>query len=118
MNEASAYSLTFPAFIGLLGLLAWFLVQRQIRKNDLDNEKGATAVEARFKDHETRMNQHGDRLRQAELDLANKISREDLEKATDKFTGAVNDLRAEVKADLLALQTAVLQAISTNRHPS
>ena len=107
----SDYTLTFPAFIGLLGIGAWFLVQRQIKKSDDESNRAAQAVEARFKDHEVRMNQHGDRLREAELKLAEKINREELEKVSDKMMASVEGLRGEFKADLVTAQNVILAAV-------
>lgn len=111
----SAYTLTFPAFVAMLGLVAWFLVQRQIKKADEDAAAREKAIDAKFADHVTRMNQHGDRLREAELKLAEKVGREELEKVTDKMTASVEGLRAEWKQDLTTLQTTILAAVSHNR---
>lgn len=113
--DSNVYTLTFPALVGLLGLGAWFLIQRQIRKSDEDAAKRDAAIDAKFKDHETRMNQHGDRLRESEIALAGKITREELEKATDKFTVAVENLRSEMKQDIQGLQNVVLAAIKKDR---
>jgi hypothetical protein len=113
--EANVYTLTFPAFIGLLGLVAWMLVQRQIKRADDDAAKREASIDAKFKDHEVRMNQHGDRLREAEIALAGKTSREELEKVTEKFTASVENLRNEMRADIQELRTSVLTAISNHK---
>lgn len=113
--DSNVYTLTFPAFVALLGGAAWLLVQRQLRRADEDAAKRDAAIDAKFKDHETRMNQHGDRLRESEIALTGKISREELEKATDKFTNAVDNLRSEVKQDIQGLQAVVLAAIKKDR---
>lgn len=112
----TGYTLTFSAFVGIFGIVAWFLVQRQIKKSDDESTKKDLAVEARFKDHEVRMNQHGDRLRNAEIELERKTTREELEKVSDRMTNSLDSLRNEVKTDLQNLQTTVLAAFSRNNH--
>ena len=110
----TGYTLTFSAFIAGVGIIAWFLVQRQIKKTDDESTKKDLSVEAKFKDHEVRMNQHGDRLRQAEIELERKTTREELEKVSDRMTSSLDGLRTEVKTDIQNLQSTVLAALSRN----
>ena len=119
MIEGASFSVTFPVFLALLvsgvGTLAWWLVQRQINKSDSETEKRDKFIDSKFTDHETRMNQHGDRLRQAEIELERKTTREELEKATDRMFNGLAELRSEIKIDIQQLSSAVLAAVSRSR---
>jgi adenosylmethionine-8-amino-7-oxononanoate aminotransferase len=100
------YTLSFPAFIGLVGALGWFLVQRQITKNDKEAMKDAEAVEAKFKEQGIRIGNLTERLQSVELSMATKVSREELDKIWDKM----DEMKREWKEDLRELKTDLIEA--------
>lgn len=100
------YTLSFQAFIGAVGILGWYLVQRQITRNDREATKAAEAVEHKFHEHGQRIGHLSERLQEVEIEMANKVGREELGKLYDKF----EVLKRELKEDLRELKNDLIQA--------
>lgn len=107
MPDANAYTFTFPAFIALCGILAWFFVKRQIDRADKDAEAAAKSVDNRFADQGRRIGENSAMVQDTRLQLANKVGREEIDKVYDKLDA----IKKEWKDDMHELKNDLLIAI-------
>lgn len=108
-------SVSITAIIGLIftGLvsIAWFLIQRQIAKNDTESDKEAENNKEKFKEQGTRIGAVNDRLQQVELAMANKVGRDELDKIYDKL----DEVKKDWKEDMKELKDELLAALATHK---
>jgi hypothetical protein len=109
--EPGAYSITFPAFIGIVlasvGSGVWFFIQRQLKKSDEESNFAAIKIADGFKEQGQRIGGLSETVQRLELNLANKIGREEI----DKFYDKIDELKREVKEDSRELKQEILAAI-------
>lgn len=106
------YSLSFPAFIGIVGMVGWFLVQRQITKNDKEATADKLGIDEKFKEHGSRLGALSERIQGIDVAMSNKVSREELDKALDRMADKIDSIKLEVKEDLRELKSELISAIN------
>lgn len=87
--DPNAYQLTFPVFVGAMILVAWFFIARQIRTQDERDKEDKALALTNLQAWQARVDsqlKEGDKEREAmRLALADKLSREELEKIFDEI---------------------------------
>lgn len=102
------FNLSFSAFIGICGLVVWFLVQRQIKANDDAAKETAEGIRKKFEEQGQRIGSLDGRIQRAELEMSTKVGREELDKLYDK----IDENKKEMKEDLKDLKKDLLDAIA------
>lgn len=97
------FTLSFGAFIAGLVVVGWFLVQRELTKNDKEDTKWKDSIEQKVKALES---EHTEVL----LQLERKTSREELDRVYD----AIKEV--SVKVDNNSLKTIELLTTLVGKH--
>lgn len=102
-----SFNLTFTAFIGILGVVAWFFFQRQVKNADKEQNDKDAETRGKFHEQGIRIGALEKECNELRLELAVKVGREEL----DKLYEFVNVLRKDFKEDLKDLKNDLIAVI-------